>query len=229
MKARELTERQAETLGAIRNHIRQHGMPPSRTELGEALGLRYTSAVEAHLRALARKGWLELRPQQNRGIKLLREGMPVLDFEDVPRVTAGRPILAEEEAGGNRLHDFTGVCNQFETTPDYFVRVEGDSMDRVGFRTGDMVAVQRNPEPREGDVVIARIGSDVTLKRYHRASAKCIELQPESTNSEHEVLRVDPRTEDFEIVGVVVGAIIGPPRTTATTRTQTQPHNLEDD
>lgn len=229
VKARALTDRQERTLTAIRDYIAKHGIPPSRPELGEMLGLKYPTSVEGHLRALAKKGWIELKESQNRGIKLLREGKPVLELDEIPIVTAGNPILAEEAHDLPRLKDFAGMCEEFETTPDYFVRVRGDSMEQIGFRSGDMVAVQRNPEPEEGDVVIARIGPDVTLKRYHRAGQECIELQPESTNPEHETIRINPTTEDFEIVGVVVGAIIGTPRATGTTRTETQPNNTEDE
>ena len=212
VRASNLTERQAETLGAIRAHIDRWGMPPSRNELAKMLGLKFHSSVDAHLKALARKGWVELIPSMDRGIRLLREGTPILALDDVPTVAAGNPMLAEEPGTAARMNNIESVWLRFEQTPDYLVVVQGDSMNRVGLKSGDMVAIRQDPDPREGDVVIARIGSDVTLKRYHRTQTGVIELQPQSTNPEHKTLYVEPDNEDFEIVGVVVGAIIGPPR-----------------
>ena len=101
---------------------------------------------------------------------------------------------------------------RFEQTPDYFLGVRGDSMDRVGIKDRDVVAVRTDPDVREGDIVIARIGTEITMKRYHRErTTGQIELQTESTNPEHEAIRLTEDT-DCEIVGVVVGAIIGTPR-----------------
>ena len=212
VRASSLTERQAETLAAIRAHIERWGMPPSRNELAKTLGLKFHSSVDAHLKALARKGWVELIPSMDRGIRLLREGTPVLALDDVATVAAGNPMLAEEPGAATRMNNIESVWLRFEQTPDYLVVVQGDSMNRVGLKSGDMVAIRQDPDPREGDVVIARIGPDITLKRYHRTHAGGIELQPQSTNPEHETICVDPASEDFEIVGVVIGAIIGPPR-----------------
>ena len=92
---------------------------------------------------------------------------------------------------------------------DGLVRVEGDSLNKVGFASGDIVAVRKQPDANDGDIVLARIGQEVTLKRYQRVSNKTVEFQPVSTNPEHEPIRVDARTDDVAIVGVVVGAIIG--------------------
>ena len=97
---------------------------------------------------------------------------------------------------------------------DFYLIVQGDSMDRVGYGSGDIVAVRRNPEPNEGDVVIARIGQEVTLKCFHRAGRDRIELQPRSSNPEHQPIVIDGTTADWEIVGVVVGAMIGARPTT---------------
>ena len=209
MKGRKLTERQNEVLNAIRAHIRQHGIPPSRSELAGRLNLRSQTAVDQHLNALAKKGWIELLPWVDRGIRLLREGAPIFDDNQLPAVTAGNPILAEELGEPARLSDFESLARHFDARPDYFLRVKGDSMDRIGFRTGDMVAVKRNPEPHNGDVVIARIGEEITLKRFRRINEHIVELQPESNNPEHETICIDAQTEDFAIVGVVVGAIVG--------------------
>ena len=208
MKAVKLTERQGRALDLIRRHLKMRGIPPSRSELAHGLGVRHQASVDQVLSALARKGWLKLLPGVDRGMRLLREGAPVLDPDQLPEVAAGPPIVAEEQAPP-RLHDYDSVVEQFESRPDYYLRVTGDSLDKVGFHTGDVVAVKRTPEANDGDVVVARIGPEIVLKRYCRKSQTRIELQPESTNPEHEPIVIEPQTEDFEIIGVVVGAIVG--------------------
>ena len=197
MKASKLTAKQRETLEAIRAHVKRHGVGPTRLELCEALGVKHQGSIEARLQGLAKRGWVELVPFVERGIRLLREGTPVLDPELVPAVSAGTPILAEEYGAVVRAPDFESGWSPFEAKPEFFVRVRGDSLDRAGFTDGDVVAVRRDPEPKEGDLVVARIGQEVTLKRYHRESETVIELQPMSTNP------------DFAIAGVVVGAMVG--------------------
>ena len=209
MRRFELTDRQLETLTAIRQNIKLHGIPPSRSELCKALGIANHSAVNGHLNALARKGWLKLLPSVDRGIQLLREGAPILDADELPAVAAGNPIVAFDQPEPARLHDFDSLSERFEAPPDWFVRVEGGSLDKVGFHSGDVLAVRRNPDPRNGDIVVARIGGEVVVKRFRRTGPETIELQPESHNPEHKPIRVTPNTIDFEIVGTVVGAIVG--------------------
>ena len=144
----------------------------------------------------------------DRGIQLLREGAPVFNPEHIPAVTVGTPMLADESKAILRVPD--ALARQVHPRADFYVIVHGDSMDLVGYRSGDIVAVQRNPEPHEGDIVIARIGAHVTLKCFHQPSETRVELQPRSTNPEHRPIVVNAQT--CEIVGVVVGAMIGPPR-----------------
>ena len=187
-------------------------MAPTHTELAKAMGISNPTAVIGHLGALARKGWIEVIPAVERGIRLLREGAPILDAAHLPAVAAGSPIALEECRDLPRLHDFESFSREFEARPDFFVRVEGDSLDKVGFASGDIVAVRKQPEARDGDIVLARIGSDVTLKRLQRIDSKTVELQPVSTNPKHEPIKIGPTTTDTEIVGVVVGAIVGTPR-----------------
>ena len=209
MRGAELTEKQRRVLEAVRTAVRETGLPPTRTELAKALNLEHTTAVNGHLQALARKGWVELLPSVERGILLRREGMPILDAEHLPAVAAGSPSVIEECRDLPRLHDLESVLSQFESRPDYLVRVEGDSLDKIGFHSGDIVAVRRQPEARNGDIVLARIEGEVTLKRYERIDANTIELQPVSSNPVHEAITIGPTTEDAEIVGLVVGAIVG--------------------
>ena len=148
-------------------------------------------------------------PSVDRGIQLLREGAPILDADELPAVAAGNPIVACDAPEPARLHDFDSFAAHFEAPPDWSVRVEGDNLDKVGFRSGDVLAVQRNPDPRDGDIVVARIGEEVVVKRFCRKSRDTIERQPESHNPEHKAIRITPHTVGFEVVGTVVGAIVG--------------------
>ena len=215
MQGAPLTEKQGRVLDAIRASIRDRGVAPSHVEIARAVGLPpgSTSAVEGHLKALAKKGWIEIEGVA-RGIRLLREGMPILDGEHLPAVTAGAPRAVEECRNLPRLDDLESVLAEFDSRPDYFVRVEGDSLDKAGFASGDIVAVRKQPEARDGDIVLARIGEEVTLKRFARIDDGRVELQPVSTNPEHEAIAINPDTDDAEIVGIVVGAIVGTRRRT---------------
>ena len=210
MRAEDLTDRQHEVLEHIREHIRRRGMPPSRSELARSLGLAFGSGVNYHLRALERKGWIQLDPGRDRGIQLLREGTPVFDLDRLPEVAAGTPMLADESKAVMRVPD--ELSRQIHPQADFYVVVRGDSMSSVGYRTGDIIAIKRTPDATEGDVVMARIGTEVTLKCFHRPADDRVELKPCSNNPEHRPIVIDERTEDWEIVGVVVGAMIGPPR-----------------
>ena len=209
MRGTALTERQREALEVIRESLRERGVAPTHSELAQAMGLSNPTAAAGHLAALARKGWVEVIPAVDRGIRLLREGAPIVDAAHLPAVAAGNPTVVQECRNLPRLHDFESFSREFEATPDFFLRVEGDSLNAVGFTTGDVVAIRHQPEARDGDIVLARIGEEVTLKRFQRTGADTVEFQPESTNPEHKPIRADLRTDDIQIVGVVVGAIVG--------------------
>ena len=210
MRAQKLTDRQHEVLDHIREHIRRWGMPPSRSELARSLGLAFGSAVNYHLQALERKGWIQLNPGMDRGIQLLREGTPVFDPDELPEVAAGTPTLADESKAIMRVPD--ELSRQIHPQADFYVVVRGDSMSSVGYRTGDIIAIKRTPNATDGDIVLVRIGTEITLKCFHRPSEDRVELRPCSKNPEHCAIVIDEQTEDWEIVGVVVGAMIGPPR-----------------
>lgn len=212
VQGRELTDRQRQVLEVIRESMRTRGVAPSHTEIAEALGLASASSVEGHLRRLAAKGWISVLTGIERGIRLLREGVPILDAAHLPAVAAGTPTTVEECQNLPRLSDVDSVMGQFEARPDYFVRIEGDTLDKAGFSSGDIVAVRRQPEARDGDIVVARIGEEATLKRFRRIDENRIELQPVSSNPGHSAITFDPGTVDAEIVGIVVGAIVGTPR-----------------
>ena len=210
MRAQKLTDRQHEVLEHIRAHLRRWGLPPSRSELAQSLGLAFGSAVNYHLEALERKGWIQLNRGKDRGIQLLREGTPVFDPNELPEVAAGTPILADESKAILRVPE--ELSRQIHPQADFYVVVRGDSMSSVGYRTGDIIAIKRTPNASDGDVVMARIGTEITLKCFRRPTEDRVELRPCSKNPEHCAIVIDEQTEDWEIVGVVVGAMIGPPR-----------------
>lgn len=196
----ELTPRQRQVLMFIQDTLAEHGLPPTRAEIAEALGFKSANAAEEHLRALQRKGVLDLRPGASRGIQLkdsLREqiGLPLIG-----RVAAGRPILAEENIEARYQLD-PGL---FQPRPHYLLKVRGMSMRNAGILDGDLVAVHRTPEVRNRQIVVARLENEVTVKRY-RQDGSIAWLLPE--NEEFEPLRIDLREQSLTIEGIVVGVV----------------------
>jgi len=196
----DLTPRQRQILAFIQQCIADNGFPPTRAEIAGALGFRSANAAEEHLRALARKGAIELRAGASRGIVLkdvLREqlGLPL-----VGRVAAGRPILAEEHVEARYQID----PDLFTPRPHYLLRVSGMSMRNVGILDGDLVAVHRSPDVRNRQIVVARLDDEVTVKRY-RQEGSVVWLLPE--NPDFEPIRVDLRERSLVIEGVVVGVL----------------------
>lgn len=196
----ELTPRQRQILVLIQDIISETGRPPTRAEIAQHLGFRSVNAAEEHLRALQRKGVLELISGSSRGIKLkdsLREqiGLPL-----VGQVAAGQPILAEQHIEAHYRVD----PQIFTEKPHYLLRVRGMSMKDVGILDGDLVAVHRTPEVRNRQIVVARLEDEVTVKRY-RQEGHWVWLLPE--NSEFAPIRVDLRQQPLIIEGVVVGVV----------------------
>jgi repressor LexA len=197
---RELTPRQSQILDMIQEFINETGMPPTRAEIARELGFKSANAAEEHLRALQRKGVLELVPGASRGIQLkdsLREqmGLPL-----VGRVAAGSPILAQEHIETHYKLDPA----LFNPKPHYLLRVHGMSMKNAGILDGDLVAVHRTPEVRSRQIVVARLEDEVTVKRYRQQGA-VVWLLPE--NEEFEPIQVDLAHQALVIEGVVVGVI----------------------
>ncbi|MBM4196211.1 MAG: transcriptional repressor LexA [Gammaproteobacteria bacterium] len=196
----QLTPRQSEILSFIQAFIDENGMPPTRAEIARALGFRSANAAEEHLRALQRKGVIELLPGASRGIQL-GEDLREQDFLPlVGRVAAGHPILAAENIEGRYRVD----AALFTPKPHYLLRVQGMSMKDAGILDGDLVAVCRTPEVRNGQVVVARLDEEVTVKRY-RQEGPVVWLLPE--NPDFEPIRVDLQEEPMVIEGVVVGVL----------------------
>jgi repressor LexA len=196
----QLTPRQKQILTMIQDFIADSGMPPTRAEIAAELGFRSANAAEEHLRALQRKGVLELIPGTSRGIQLkdsLREqlGLPL-----VGRVAAGSPILAQEHIETHYRIDPA----LFKPKPHYLLRVEGMSMKNAGILHGDLVAVHRTPEVRSRQIVVARVEDEVTVKRYRQDGA-LVWLLPE--NEDFEPIQVDLKSKTMVIEGVVVGVI----------------------
>jgi repressor LexA len=198
-----LTARQREILDWIRDYLETTGMPPTRAEIAAGLGFSTPSSAEDHLQALARKGALELVPGASRGLRLkLMPGLAVRGaLPLVGRVAAGHPILAVENIESHYRVDPA----LFTPRADYLLRVRGESMQEAGILHGDLLAVHRTSEARNGQIVVARVGGDeVTVKRFRRRGREVV-LLPE--NPAFEPIVVDPRTTSFAIEGVGVGLV----------------------
>lgn len=192
----ELTSRQAEILEFIRLHTRSSGFPPTRAEICRAMGFRSPNAAEEHLRALVRKGAIEMAPGASRGIRVKQsDGIPV-----VGRVAAGSPILAAEHIESRYQIDPL----LFKPRADYLLKVRGASMQEAGIFDGDLLAVHRTHEFRSGQIVVARLSDEVTVKRIRR-QRHLVELVPE--NPEFSIITIDTRREPLVIEGIAVGVI----------------------
>lgn len=197
---RELTPRQKEILEMIQEFIGETGMPPTRAEIARQLGFKSANAAEEHLRALQRKGVLELLPGASRGIRLKDSLRDQMGLPLIGRVAAGNPILAQEHIEAHYKID----PQLFSPKPHYLLRVHGMSMKDAGILDGDLVAVHRTPEVRSRQIIVARLDDEVTVKRY-RQNGSLVSLLPE--NDEFEPIEVDLREQALVIEGVVVGVI----------------------
>ena len=198
-----LTPRQAEILDFIRRHIVEQGMPPTRAEIVAAFGFRSLTAAEDHLRALARKQAIELLPGASRGIRILDAGEPANDEAGLPligRVAAGSPILAQESIESYYKLD----RNLFHPQPDFLLRVQGWSMRDAGILPGDLLAVQRVQIAQNGEIVVARLGEDVTVKRFER-KGDVVRLLP--ANPDFAPIRIDLSRQELVIEGRAVGLL----------------------
>ena len=208
---RDLTARQQEILALIKQYIADTGFPPTRAEIAGKLGFRSPNAAEEHLKALARKGVVELTSGASRGIRLkmlpdaLGGEIPsavqiALSLPLVGRVAAGSPILAQEHIEASYALD----PNLFDERPDYLLKVRGMSMRDAGILDGDLLAVRRAHEARNGQIVVARVGDDVTVKRLRRRG-HTVELLPE--NPDYQPIVVDARSGEFALEGIGVGLL----------------------
>ena len=196
----DLTPRQRQILDFIREQVEESGMPPTRAEIALALGFKSANAAEDHLKALKRKGVIDLVPGTSRGIQLKDTMRDQMGLPLVGRVAAGRPILAEEHIEARYQVD----PKLFHPQPHYLLRVQGMSMKDIGIMDGDLVAVHRTPEVRNRQIVVARLENEVTVKRY-RQEGPVAWLLPE--NADFEPIRVDLREQSMLIEGIVVGVL----------------------
>ena len=195
-----LTARQAQILELIRRHINDTGYPPTRADISSELGFKSPNAAEEHLKALARKGAIEMIPGASRGIRIpdmIDDGLPI-----VGRVAAGNPILAEENIE-DRIDLPAGF---FQPHADYLLRVRGDSMIDAGILDGDLLAVHKTQQATNGQIVVARIEEEVTVKRFQRTRKRNkVLLLPE--NEAYKPIEVNLSEQNFAIEGLSVGVI----------------------
>lgn len=196
-----LTTRQQQIFDLIRTEIQRTGFPPTRAEIATTFGFKSVNAAEDHLKALARKGAIELIAGTSRGIRLLIDTptTPQPTLPIIGRVAAGSPILATEH-----IEREIGVePTLFSQSPDYLLRVRGLSMRDIGILEGDLLAVKKTTEAHNGQIVVARIGDEVTVKRLQRDGKK-ISLLPENPGFEPIVIQPE---DDFSLEGIAVGLI----------------------
>ena len=201
---RPLTERQRQIYDLIKDNIQTTGMPPTRAEIAQKLGFRSANAAEEHLKALAKKGAIEMIAGSSRGIRLLLERQEEQnDFQGIPligQVAAGSPILAQEHIESHYQVD----PSLFKPQADFLLRVHGMSMKDIGIIDGDLLAVHKTQDVKNGQVVVARIDDEVTVKRLSR-KGKHVQLIAE--NEEFSPIEVDLEQQSFAIEGIAVGII----------------------
>ncbi|WP_067863921.1 transcriptional repressor LexA [Neptuniibacter marinus] len=194
-----LTKRQTEVLECIKRHIDETGYPPTRADIARDLGFRSANAAEEHMKALARKGAIEIIPGTSRGIRVPELeadlGMPIIG-----QVAAGSPILAEEHVEDH----CTISSNFFQPKADYLLRVKGESMRNIGIMDGDLLAVHQCNTAKDGEIVVARIEDEVTVKRFKK-EGNIVYLIAE--NEEFEPIVIDLKEQEIAIEGLSVGVI----------------------
>ena len=197
---RPLTNRQQQIYDLIKVKIQDTGMPPTRAEIATFFGFKSANAAEEHLKALAKKGYIEMLAGTSRGIRLVEEMLEAEGLPLIGRVAAGEPILAQEHIEEHYKMD----GNLFHPTADYLLRVNGESMKDIGILDGDLLAVHQTTEVQNGQVVVARVENDVTVKRFKR-EGNIVYLHAE--NEDFSPIKVDLTNQEFNIEGIAVGII----------------------
>ena len=200
---RPLTARQQEVLDLLKRHLETTGMPPTRAEISRELGFKSANAAEEHLKALSRKGAIEIIPGASRGIRIL-DNSSNDEFDGLPlvgRVAAGEPILAEQHIEATYRVD----ADMFKPQADFLLKVYGLSMKNVGILDGDLLAVHSTKDVRNGQIVVARIEDEVTVKRLEKKGS-IIYLHAENEEFDPRVVNLEEQ-KNFEIEGIAVGII----------------------
>ncbi len=197
---RPLTNRQQQIFDLIKEKISDTGMPPTRAEIANFFGFKSANAAEEHLKALAKKGYIEMLPGTSRGIRLAEQFLEEEGLPLIGRVAAGEPILAEEHVEDHYKMD----GNLFHPPANYLLRVNGDSMKDIGILDGDLLAVHQTTDVQNGQVIVARIENDVTVKRFKR-EGNVVYLHAENEN--FSPIKVDLSAQEFTIEGIAVGVI----------------------
>ena len=195
-----LTSRQQQIFDLIKENIADTGMPPTRAEIAKFFGFKSANAAEEHLKALAKKGYIEMLPGTSRGIRLAEqfieeEGLPLIG-----RVAAGEPILAQEHVEEHYKVD----GDLFHPAASYLLRVNGESMKEIGILDGDLLAVHQTSDVQNGQVIVARVEDEVTVKRFKR-DGHLVYLYPE--NADFSPIKVDLSHQNFTVEGLAVGVI----------------------
>lgn len=202
---KELTKRQSEVLSIVKKCIEQTGMPPTRIELAKKLGVKSANAAEEHLKALAKKGAIEILKGTSRGIRIIadevdNDNVAEIGLPLIGQVAAGEPILAAQHVESHYKVDPA----LFHPQADFLLRVQGESMKDIGIMDGDLLAVHKTKNINNGQVVVARIEDDVTVKRFYQ-DGQHITLKAE--NELFNPINVDLEFQSFDIEGIAVGVI----------------------
>ena len=201
---KEITSQQQRVLDCIQNHLKKTGFPPTRADICRELGFKSPNSAETHLRALEKKGFISIESGTSRGISIINSQQIIEDAQEYPvigLVAAGSPTLAQENV------EKTINCPDsfFDTSFDYFLKVRGLSMKDAGIMEDDLIAVKKTSDVKNGDIVIARLDDEVTVKFFNRKSPKLVELEPANEDFENIVINLEQ--DELHIEGKSVGLL----------------------
>ena len=201
---KEITSQQQRVLDCIQIHLKKTGFPPTRADICRELGFKSPNSAETHLRALEKKGFISIESGTSRGISIINSQQIIEDVQEYPvigLVAAGSPTLAEENV------EKTINCPDsfFDTSFDYFLKVRGLSMKDAGIMEDDLIAVKKTSDVKNGDIVIARLDDEVTVKFFNRKSPKVVELEP--ANEDFENIIINLEQDELHIEGKSVGLL----------------------
>jgi len=201
---KEITSQQQRVLDCIQNHLNKTGFPPTRADICRELGFKSPNSAETHLRALEKKGFISIESGTSRGISIINSQQITEDAQEYPvigLVAAGSPTLAQENV------EKTINCPDsfFDTSFDYFLKVRGLSMKDAGIMEDDLIAVKKTSDVKNGDIVIARLDDEVTVKFFNRKSPRLIELEPANEDFENIVINLEQ--DELHIEGKSVGLL----------------------